>query len=68
METDHFVLIDRGTVYITERRSRQVLPDCLFSRVVFNSVQLYLSMQLNYSGEPWHCGVQREERIVHAFA
>ena len=29
METDHFVKIDRGVVYITERRSHQVFPDCL---------------------------------------
>ena len=25
-------------------------------------------MKTTYSREPWHCGVQREERIVHTFA
>ena len=27
-----------------------------------------LFIKTTYSREPWHCGVQREERIVHAFA
>ena len=27
-----------------------------------------LFIKTTYSKEPWHCGVQREERIVHAFA
>ena len=27
-----------------------------------------LIIKTTYSREPWHCGVQREERIVHAFA
>ena len=53
-------------VYITERCRRQVFPECHFW-VVFNSVQFYLSRH-TYSREPRHCGVQREERIVHAFA
>ena len=44
METD-FILIDRGVVYTTERRRRQVFPGCVFW-VVFNSVQFYLSRQL----------------------
>ena len=44
METD-FVQIDRGVVYITARRRRQVFSWCLFW-VVFNSVQFYLSRQL----------------------
>ena len=44
MET-HFVLIDRGVVYTTERRRRQVFPGCVFW-VVFNGVQFYLSRQL----------------------
>ena len=52
MET-HFVLIDRGVVYTTERRRRQVFPGCVFW-VVFNGVQFYLSRQLTQ--EPWHCG------------
>ena len=44
MET-HFVLIDGGVVYTTERRRRQVFPGCVFW-VVFNGVQFYLSRQL----------------------
>ena len=44
MET-HFVLIDRGVVYTTERGRRQVFPGCVFW-VVFNGVQFYLSTQL----------------------
>ena len=44
METD-LVKIDWGVVCITERRRRQVFPECLFW-VVFNSVQFYLSRQL----------------------
>ena len=64
MET-HFVLIDRGVVYTTERRRRQVFPGCVFW-VVFNGIQFYLSRQLTQ--EPWHCGVQREERILHVFS
>ena len=27
-----------------------------------------LFIKITYPREPWHCGVQREERIVHAFA
>ena len=27
-----------------------------------------LFIKTTYSREPWHCGVQRKERIVHAFA
>ena len=27
-----------------------------------------LFIKTTYSREPWHCGVQREERIVHTFA
>ena len=44
MET-HFVLIDGGVVYTTERRRRQVFPGCVFW-VVFNGVEFYLSRQL----------------------
>ena len=44
METD-FVQIDRGVVYITARRPRQVFSGCLFW-VVCNNVQFYLSRQL----------------------
>ena len=63
METD-FVEIDRGVVYITERRCRQVFPGCLFW-VVFNSVQFYLSRQLTQEN---HGIVESKERIVHVFA
>ena len=44
METD-FVLIDRGVVYTTERRPRQVFSGCVFW-IVFNSIQFCLSRQL----------------------
>ena len=27
-----------------------------------------LFIKATYSREPWHCGVQREERIMHTFA
>ena len=57
METD-FVEIDRGVVYITERRRRQVFPGCLFW-VVFNSVQFYLSRQLT---QEKHGVVQSKEK------
>ena len=65
MEAD-FVLIDRGVVHSTKRRRRQVFSGCVFW-VVFNSIQFFF-MKTTYSREPWHCGVQREERILHVFA
>ena len=64
MEAD-FVLIDRGVVHSTKRRRRQVFSGCVFW-VVFNSIQFFI--KTTYSREPWHCGVQREERILHVFA
>ena len=65
METD-LVYIDRGVFYITERRRRQVFAERLFW-VVLNSVQFSV-IKTTYAREPWHCGVQRQETIVHAFA
>ena len=63
METD-FVQIDRGVVYITERRRRQVFPECLFW-VVFNSVQLYLSRQLSQENNGIVESKENRELYIH---
>ena len=47
-------------------RRHQVFPERLFW-VVFRNLLFYLS-KTTYSRELWHCGVPREESIVHAFA
>ena len=64
MEAD-FVLIDRGVVHSTKRRRRQFFLG-VFSGL--SSTVFSFFIKTTYSREPWHCGVQREERIVHAFA
>ena len=63
METD-FVEIDRGVVYITERRRRQVFPECLFW-VVFNSVQFYLSRQLTQENHGIVESKEKRELCMH---
>ena len=63
METD-FVKIDRGVVYITERRRRQVFPEWLFW-VVFNSVQFYLSRQLTQENHGIVESKEKRELCMH---
>ena len=66
METDLFVWIDGGVVYITERRRRQVFPWCLFW-VVFNSVQVYLSRQLTQENHGIVESKEKRELCMHLF-
>ena len=63
VETD-FVKIDRGVVYITERRRRQVFPVCLFC-VVFNRVQFYLSRQLTQENHGIVESKEKRELCMH---
>ena len=57
MEAD-FVLIDRGVVVKFFLGVFSGLSSTVFSFFI----------KTTYSREPWHCGVQREERILHVFA
>ena len=57
MEAD-FVLIDRGVVVKFFLGVFSGLSSTVFSFFI----------KTTYSREPWHCGVQREERILHVFS
>ena len=63
METD-FISIDRGVVYINERRRRQVFPECLFL-VVFNSFQFYLWRQLTQKNHGIVESKEKRELCMH---
>ena len=63
METDLFKSTE-ASVYITERRRRQVFPGCLF-RVAFNSVQFYLSRQLTQENHGIVESKEKREFCMH---
>ena len=61
---DRLHTIDRGVVYINERRRRQVFPECLFL-VVFNSFQFYLSRQLTQKNHGIVESKEKRELCMH---